>query len=152
MRLVSNYGHLSLRDVEVIRADTSKAASMWAEGDMYGPRVQFYEAIDHAGWLVSESSRWLDDARRHALLQGMAEWKRWSRWTVDTGPRDTEDQFTLKIASDRENPALKDAIRPMLAKRLDKTAQILGLDESGEELADRLLAAQFVETYLRPRP
>jgi hypothetical protein len=39
-----------------------------------------------------------------------------------------------------------------VGEAIDKTAQILGLDESGEELADRLLAAQFVETYLRPRP
>ena len=57
----------------------------------------------------------------------------------------------LKILDDQRGPALKDAIRPILADRLDETAQILGLGESGQQLADRLLATQFVEEYHRDR-
>jgi hypothetical protein len=148
-RLVSNYGYLSLRDVELVRADPAMAACMWVQGDLNGPPVKVYEAIDHSGWLVSESSAWLGDDMREALLQGMAEWNIWPIWIGDLKSPDPER--LLKILDDKKNPALKDAIRPILANRLDKTAQILDLDESGHVLADRLLAAQFVEAYQRRR-
>jgi hypothetical protein len=148
-RLVRDYGYLSLRDVELIRASPHSAASTWVEGDHSGPRV--YEIIDHAGWLVSGSSGWLGDARCDALLQGIAEWRAWTGWTADA---DLLSPYTplSEMLENKKNPALKGAIRPILANRLDKTARILGLDESGQVLVDRLLAARFVEAYQRRRP
>jgi hypothetical protein len=76
-RLVSNSGYLSLRDVELVGADPSMAACAWVQGDINGPQVKVYEPIDGAGWLVSESSAWLGDDMRAALLQGIAEWAVW---------------------------------------------------------------------------
>jgi hypothetical protein len=147
MHLVSMYGYLSLRDVEVIRAAPSRAARSWVEGDLHRPPVKVHEAIDHAGWLASESSCWLGDDMRDALLQGIAEWGTWPIWIVDL--QSAKPEGLLEILDGQRVPAMKDAIRPILADRLDETAQILGLDESGEELADRLLAAGIVEAYHR---
>jgi hypothetical protein len=107
--------------------------------------VTVCDAIDHAGWLVSEASAWLGDDMRDALLEGLAEWKIWPTWVGDLQSPDPER--LLKILDDQRGPALKDAIRPILADRLDETAQILGLGESGQELANRLLATQFVDAY-----
>jgi hypothetical protein len=84
---------------------------------------------------------------RDALLQGIAEWGTWPIWIVDL--QSAKPEGLLEILDGQRVPAMKDAIRPILADRLDETAQILGLDESGEELADRLLAAGIVEAYHR---
>jgi hypothetical protein len=141
--LVSNYGYLSLRDVELVRAAPSRAACTWVQGDLHGPPVRVYEAIDHAGWLASASSAWLGDDMREALLQGIAEWDVWLYSWRDRPPGDFDR--LLEILDDKKNPAREDDARPILARQLEKTVQILGLDESGEELTDRLFAAQFLK-------
>lgn len=148
-RLATFYGYLILRDVEFVRAEPSRAACAWVQGELQGPSVTVYDAIDHAGWLVSEASGWLGDDMRDALLEGLAEWKIWPTWVGDLQGHDP--MRLLKILDDQRGAALKDAIRPILADRLDETAQILGLGESGQQLADRLLATQFVEEYHRDR-
>jgi hypothetical protein len=61
--------------------------------------VTVYDAIDHAGWLVSEASGWLGDDMRDALLEGLAEWKIWPTWVGDLESPDPER--LLKILDDQ---------------------------------------------------
>jgi hypothetical protein len=112
--------------------------------------VKVHDVIDYAGWLASDSSRWMGDELRTELLTGIAEWRVWTSWD-DSHERPLVTEQLLEWLDDRhDDPAILDAVRPILAQRLDHTVKILQLPETGDKLATRLLAAGFVEKY-KPR-
>ena len=69
--LVNDTGYLALRDAELIRAQPSRAACSWVQGEIHGPAVRVHEVIDYACFLASERSSWLGTDIRAALLAGL---------------------------------------------------------------------------------
>ncbi|WP_281184443.1 toll/interleukin-1 receptor domain-containing protein [Trichlorobacter lovleyi] len=57
--------------------DSVHIASAYFHGDMFGPTVSPYEDADHLFWLLSESSKWLPEATREILLDGIVSRSRW---------------------------------------------------------------------------
>ena len=147
--LVDRTGYLVLRDVELVRAKRSAAAGSWVQGDIMGPPVKVYETVDYAGWLVSDTSVWMGDEMRTELVAGIAEWGTWPGWREDSLTGDDVAQLYELLEGDLSDRSTVQHIRDLLAVRLSTTAQILGLDEAGDTLADRLVAAGLVETYSR---
>lgn len=148
-RLTDDTGYLVLRDIELVKTAPANVACSWAQGEIHGPPVAVHEPIDYAGWLASESSSWLGNEMRAELLRGIAEWGVWPTWREAFRSRETER--LLKVLEDAHDPLLPERVRPFLVSRLRETVQRLGLNESVEALADRLLAAQFVEFYADER-
>ena len=147
--LVDCAGYLVLRDVELVRAKRSAATGSWVQGDIMGPPVKVYETVDYAGWLVSDTSAWMGDEMRTELVAGIAEWGTWPGWREGSLTGDDVAQLYELLEGDLSDRSTVQHIRDLLAVRLSTTAQILGLDEAGDTLADRLVAAGLVETYSR---
>ena len=147
--LVDRTGYLVLRDVELVRAKRSAAAGSWVQGDIMGPPVKVYDTVDYAGWLVSDTSAWMGDEMRTELVAGIAEWGTWPGWREDPLTGDDAAQLYELLEGDLSDRSTVQHLRDLLAVRLSTTAQILGLDEAGDTLADRLIAAGLVETYSR---
>jgi TIR domain len=136
-KLIGNTGYLALRDVELVRANRSGAACDWIQGDINGPPVRVYDIIDYAGWLVSDSSLWMGSEMRAELLTGIGEWGVWPGWREDPDERQIERLYEL-LDGDLSDQLIIDGIRELLARRMELTAQMLGLNEDANELAERL--------------
>ena len=90
----------------------------------------------------------MGDEMRTELVAGIAEWGR-GRRREDPLTGDDAAQLYELLEGDLSDRSTVQHIRDLLAVRLSTTAQILGLDEAGDTLADRLVAAGLVETYSR---
>lgn len=145
--LLHGPSYLVLRDIEVVKADRALAACAWAHGELHGPPVRVYELIDYAGWLASERSAWLGPEMRNELLVGIAEWRVWPNWRED--PPDYSPLALLELLEDEWSASLLGKIRDALSQRLTTSKQLLGLPEDSGVLADRLIAAGFVEKSRR---
>ena len=132
-------------------------ACQFVQGDMGGPQVKFYEAIDYIFWLLSDQSRWLPDHIRDALTRGMKEWDVW-RWD---GPMSGAER-NLSLGKHRERGRLLEALlkaksfrtfrlttaaRADLVGRADESRVLLRLAESAETLAERFLSEGFLEGH-----
>ncbi len=143
LRLVNDTGYLALRDAELIRAQPSRAACSWVQGEIHGPAVRVHEVIDYACFLASERSSWLGADIRAALLAGIAEWGVWTDWDEEAERLETE-----KLLTWLERPAQHGAdIRALMARRLEISIRKLDLPENADELVDRLITAGLVESY-----
>jgi TIR domain len=148
LRLASDYGYLGFSDAAVIKAAPADVACSWVQGEIHGPPIRVYEPIDHAAWLVSEKSKWLDNAQRQALLAGIAEWAVWPMWRERDGWREQERLLTL-LDEDRLSAAKRDTIATLIANKLSATVAELGLEEPPQILTERLLDAGLVTVYRR---
>jgi hypothetical protein len=57
--------------------DSVHISSAYFHGGMFGPTVSPYEDADHLFWLLSEGSKWLPEAIREVLLDGIVSRSRW---------------------------------------------------------------------------
>jgi hypothetical protein len=125
-----------------------------------GPQVAYYPNLDYLAWLLSDESRWLPSRTREFLTEGIA---RWGNWVVDSYTHVAEEKFGFEpsevsgtfarvVSSSRSRSTFKAGpkVRHDLIHRLDFSAQLLRLPESGEELASRVLGAP-VDFYFDER-
>lgn len=155
--------HFQLRDPNIGAPGSPVAAADYFRGYgvMFGPSASYYDDPEYVAWLLSESSKFLPEAIRAGLTIGMAEWGVWT-WNEDElNPLDRFGyeridydgclQRALMAADSLEDfrpspDALADA-----AHRMSFGARLLGLPESGDELAKRLLAPEFLGPYFAHR-
>ncbi|MDF3339515.1 toll/interleukin-1 receptor domain-containing protein [Mycolicibacterium septicum] len=142
----------------------SHIACHFVQGDgvASGPPVTFYECAEYTAWLLSERSTFLPDRVRSVLTSGIAAWGNWT-WNeheLNTMERDfgyvrgefdgrLEDEvFEVKSISDLRlsREAREDAVH-----RMAFSARLLSLPESGETLAERLLAPEFLVPFFARR-
>ena len=148
-RLVGSFGYLVLRDVELVRAKAAEAACSWVQGEIHGPSVKYYQCIDYAAWLTSERANWMGNDLRAALLDGIAEWRIWPMW--NDGDQKIVGQLMKCLDRRSGDPGRREKnIRVLLVERLELACEKLDLREDPDVLADRLLAAGFLDKY-RPR-
>jgi hypothetical protein len=152
-----------LRDPEFGRYGAAHVACGFVQGNYVanGPPVMYYSHIEYAAWLLSDASLWLPPQIRGTLTTGMAEWGVWpwherERVAIeDLGFE--ESAFTGKFAESLEGAGTHDDIdvgseaHRDLVHRLSFSAQLLGLPEDAEQLAERLLSPDFVGLYLDRR-
>jgi TIR domain len=128
--IISAAGYLALHDIELAKANPQRAAFVWMEGALGGLTVRVYEAYDYIGWLFSESSRWLGSEMRYVLWYGIAERGEWP-----------PSEETLSYLDDKH----RNKTQSYIAECFAKTTRRLRLDETGDELADRLLATRYLD-------
>ncbi|MFG1815794.1 toll/interleukin-1 receptor domain-containing protein [Kribbella sp. NPDC049174] len=148
-----------LRDPEFGGYSPGHVACGFVQGNYVanGPPVMYYSHIDYVAWLLSDESRWLPARIRDMLTRGMAEW---GVWIWDTRDRRAQEQFGFEMieCSGSFGKSLAEAtsqldfrptrnVRVDLEHRLHFSSQLLGLPESGEELAARVLDARFLDHY-----
>lgn len=151
----------ALRAPDFWSMDPSLVACHYVQGALMGPSTSFYEQIDIALWLLSDASRWLPASVREFLTQGMIEWAVWPwhehqrRYQYEFGFVDSEDTGALseRIYQARRAGTLRitRAIRADMEHRFGFTARLLGLPETGGELANRFLEAKFIEGWFEAR-
>ena len=130
-------------------------------GVSFGPSARYYESPEYIAWLLSDSSRFLPAAIRSSLTSGMAELTSWPWNENELNPLDAFgydrvacdgrlwDALMAVDSFEEFNPgpdAIEDAVH-----RMGFAADLLGLPESGEQLAERLLSAEFLRPYFANR-
>lgn len=121
LSLIRKSGYLALRNIALVALSPHGVALAWIQWRGIG--APGYKTLDYAGWLVSESSQWLNDYLRSRLLYGIAFLGAWPR-ELQKGPKGQEFYLT---------------------QRLTETSRKLELAETGEELANRLVTAGLLE-------
>jgi hypothetical protein len=122
------------------------------QGEIMGPSVKFYEIADYLFWTLSDASVWLPDAVREMFVRGFGDWGVWM-WTDDFTYEHPECPVTgalweqvYRAQERRQAPRrLSAASREDLLIRARASSEIVGLPESGEELAERLLGSGVIE-------
>lgn len=149
----------AMRDPEFGRYEAPHVACGFVQGNYIanGPPVRYYEIIDYAAWLLSEQSQWLPGGVRGVLTRGIAGWGVWTwnqhnhRVEVDFGFQ-TEpytgsfEQAIWDADSFESFQPSADALRDA-EHRLGFSSRLLGLPESGADLAQRLISAEFLTSY-----
>ena len=148
VRFARDYGYLALRDVKLINAAPGRVACTWVQGEIHGPQVSVYEPIDHAAWLVSSKSSWLDKTRRRALLAGIFEWAVWPMWHDTENWRDQERLLTL-LDEQRLSATKRQVVTALVRKRVILAVEKLELQESADYLTDQLVKAGLIASYRR---
>ncbi len=148
---------LALRAPDFWNIDPAHVACHYVQGRLMGPSTSFYQPIDIALWLLSDASRWLPGPTREFLTQGMIEWPVWPwhkrewRYQDEFGFVDCEDTGALSeqlySARSAQTVRLTRKLRADMEHRFGFTARLLGLRETGLELADRFLQARFIEGW-----
>ena len=152
----------ALRDPNFGRYKSSLIACGFVQGHgvVNGPRPQHYSCIDYVAWVLSDESCWLPTEVRDVLTEGLATWAAW----IWSGDERILDDFGFEGASftgllmeelmeERVSPSVSGFLlsadaRKDLIHRLEFSAELLGLPESGKVLADRFLTAGFMQSYL----
>lgn len=126
--------------------------------DMMGPPTQFYDVIDYAAWLLSAASDWLPRHIHAYLLAGMQAWAVWP-WSnglssyTDFNGSDAAGSLSERLHAARSYKTFKltRAARADLTERLEFSSRLLRLPESGAELAERMIAEGFIESWFANR-
>ncbi len=155
--------HFHLRDPSIGAGGSKVDASNYFHGygAQFGPSADFYRDTEHVAWLLSDSSTFLPEAIRAGLTLGMAEWGVWTWNEHELNPLDRfgyerveYDGFLQRALSEADS---MEEFRPSpkavadAAHRMSFSARLLGLPESGDELAERLLAPAFLVPYFSHR-
>jgi hypothetical protein len=152
-----------LRDPVIDTYDSAEVACDFFHGygALFGPSASYYELPEYLAWLLSDTSEFLPDAIRSVLTVGMARWGVWPWSEYELNPLDefgyerADSDGHLKrelVAADSvaafrpTAEAVADAIH-----RMSFSAGLLGLPESGDQLAERLLASDFLGPYFAGR-
>ncbi|PFG15974.1 TIR domain-containing protein [Propionicimonas paludicola] len=152
---------LALHAPDFFGMDPAYVACHYVQGSLMGPSTSFYEPIDVALWLLSDTSTWLPSSTRAFLTQGMIEWHMWPwdannlRFANDFGFRGipaTGALFErLYQARSAETVRITQAIRSDMEHRFGFTSQLLNLPETGSELTQRFIDARFIEGWFEGR-
>jgi hypothetical protein len=151
-------GEFALRDPDFGMYEAPHVACGFVQGNYVanGPPVRYYCHVDYAAWTLSDESDWLPDRIRDTLRRGIAGWGVWPWHEDDHEAEDFgfENQpFTGKFAEALERAPASETFHPGTAARrdlehrLDFSARLLRLPETGENLASRLLSADFINYF-----
>lgn len=151
---------VALHDPDFGGYEAANVACAFVQGHAVanGPPVKYYGTIDYLAWLLSSKSEWLGDKVRDFLTKGMADW---GVWIFDGDDRAAEADFGYEIdrsyagkfddavtrARSLETLKIGREARQDLVHRLDFSAALLGLPESGEELASLVMSPDFLQDY-----
>lgn len=123
-----------------------------------GPPVKVYETIDYIVWFLSGQSCWMPKTIRQFLLDGFRNWRAWPWFGnipdyYDFGFKPNPSTGSLSHAlfgGKKFSPFnLTKKCRIDIETRFDYTVNLLGLDESADILAQRFIAAGFIEAWFR---
>ena len=110
-----------------------------------------FDVIDYVTWLLSEASAWLPKRHHEFLLVGMKQWTAWIRWYREGElPEDEANRVFLEALYDCPRSRAVELPGPAmecLSKRIARAGQLLHLPEGAETLAQRFLAAGFIEAF-----
>jgi hypothetical protein len=153
----------ALRDPEFGGYGAGHVACGFVQGNAVssGPPVLYYSHIDYLAWLLSDESLWLPSEIRAFLTKGMAEWDVWI-WDTRHSRAEQDFGFEREIFSGAFGEALSKArelrtfrptakVRRDLVHRLNFSARLLHLPETGDDLASRILADDFLDAYFNGR-
>lgn len=122
----------------------------YVQGELNGPQTMYFdEHIDYFFWALSSESEWVPDHARETFIRGMGEWGVWVPHRVHRGARDSYEALLGALLRQREGrgPVSRDEVLPLLIPVAEGSRVAVGLPESAEELARRLLATGAVEMY-----
>ena len=124
----------------------------FAQGELHGPSVSYYEQINYFFWLLSETSSWLPDYVRETLIQGFRDWNVWLHRAVAFEKEDPAERLIGEVfRAEEEGRAFEmtRAARASLVAAAAASAEELRLPEDADTLADRLAATGALEAYVR---
>jgi hypothetical protein len=135
--------------------DPGLVTCTFVQGELHGPPVRYYEQIDYFFWLLSERSEWLPEYVRDTLIRGFCEWHVWLHRAVAFEKEDPAEPLIAAVLSAKEQdrplemtPAAWDA----LVASAGASADLLGLPEDGQTLAERLSATGALDAYAKVSP
>jgi hypothetical protein len=154
---------LALRDPSFGNYSPSLIACHFVQGELMGPPVKVYETIDYVAWFLSDQSSWMPTWIRRFLIKGLKEWAVWP-WHQPTsdirslgveenpiyGSLTVELVKALERDKSKSGPRIKlsgDALHDLEA-RMQASAMLLKLEESGAILTQRFLEEQFIEKWV----
>ena len=147
---------LALRDPSFGDYSPALIACHFVQGDIMGPPVRVYETIDYVAWFLSDQSSWMPTRIRRFLTDGLKEWAVW-QWHQPTSDIRSlgveEDPIYGSLLADmhkaKSGPRFKlseNALHDIEA-RMQASATLLKLTESGAILAKRFLKEKFIEKW-----
>ncbi|GAB7066333.1 toll/interleukin-1 receptor domain-containing protein [Mycobacterium hodleri] len=152
------------RDQEFGRYSPSHIACGFVQGNYVsnGPPVRFYEDPEYIAWLLSSRSEFLPQPVRMVLTAGMAAWGvwPWNEWELNRLEEDfgyVRSEFDGQLERELGDTESADAFcasadaRADAVHRMGFSAELLGLPESGEALAERLLSPEFLGPFFADR-
>ncbi len=127
----------------------------FVQGELHGPPVRYYEQIDYFFWLLSEESGWLPSHVRDTLIRGFCDWPVWLHRAVAFEKEDPAEPLMAAVLSAKHQGLpfeMTASARVALVATAAASAELLGLPESGETLADRLSATGALQAYAGADP
>lgn len=136
----------------------ANVACWFVQGELMGPEVKFYETVDYVAWFLSDQSKWMPEASRYYLIEGLKDWGVWpweqrGSYARDFGfqPGSTTGSLFEALCKARSSRSfrLTRACREDLETRLEFSCKLLGLLESASTVADRFLEHGFIEAWFK---
>ncbi len=151
---------LALRDPSFGDYSPALIACHFVQGDIMGPSVRVYETIDYVAWFLSDESSWMPTRVRRFLIEGLKEWAVWlwhqptndvKSLGVDENP--IYGSLLLEMNKPKSGRRFKLSRRALqdIEARMQASAILLKLKESGTTLARRFLDEKFIEKCFEER-
>jgi hypothetical protein len=147
---------LALRDPSFGDYSPALISCHFVQGDIMGPPVRVYETIDYVAWFLSDESSWMPTRVRRFLIEGLKEWAVWL-WHhptndvrslgVDENPIYGSLLHEMDNAKSVARFKLSEKARQDIEARMQASAMLLKLKESGTTLAKRFLDQKFIEKW-----
>ncbi|SKA71223.1 TIR domain-containing protein [Paucidesulfovibrio gracilis DSM 16080] len=148
---------IALRDDNFGFYGPATIACFFVQGHLMGPEVKFYDTIDYLVWMLSDQSYWLPKDHRSYLIDGMKQWGTWDweeydNWTHFPSNKDTGalSKAILKSKSPKDFKLTPRVLKD-IKTRFQYSVEILGLDNSVEELVDAFIEKEFISDLILKR-
>jgi hypothetical protein len=133
-------------------------AGWFVQGELMGPPVKVYETIDYIVWFLSDQSSWMPKKIHQFLLEGLRNWAVWvwfrsipNDYDFGFEPNPSTGSLFHALVRARRFSTFKLTKKCMtdIKTRFAYTVNLLKLNETADILAQRFVAAGFIEAWFR---
>ena len=150
--------HVAFRHPTFGDYEPADIACWFVQGELMGPPVQVYETIDYIVWFLSDQSSWMPKKIHQFLLEGLKNWAVWVWFKsipndydfgFDPNPSTGSLFHALVRAQGFSTFKLTKKCMTDIKTRFAYTVNLLKLNETADILAQRFVAAGFIEAWFR---
>ena len=147
MELNPRYSDEMMLRGDITKADPASAACNFVQGQIFGPQCKYYDHFDYLIWILSSQSRWLPEAHRNLLTQGMADWAVWNFDMKGNPEKDAFQEWLLGLAPTKSKIIIPDFAKEILNLEISNSLETIGATDNETEVFEAFESQRVLNAF-----